>query len=725
LIHDDVYALYEDSRGNLWVGTGGGLGLLNRRTGRFSVYRHNRKNPNTLSHNIVLTLLEDRVDGRRSLWIGTNGGGLNRMILPDRPGQPVQFIKYAHHASDPESLSSNIVMALHRDGRGALWIGTSQALDELPAREFLSDSPAFIHHRFDPSNPRSLSDNYVTDILRDKSGTLWFGTARGLNRMIRQKEARSGDKNTRFIRYTESQGLANDMIYGLLEDADGDIWISSNSGLSRLAADRKTFTNYDMSDGLQSKEFNGGVCFKSPRTGEMFFGGINGFNAFYPREIEDNPHKPAVVITDFRILGHADPPSRGRQVGTIPATAAGEGVILSHRDKTLLFEFAALHYSVPEKNRYAYKLEGFDTDWTHTRDRRQVTYTNLDPGDYVFRVKGSNHDGVWNEEGISLPITIIPPFWQTWWFRTLMVILFALISYFIIHFSRNYLTLTAFWKKQKYVGQYRIQDKIATGGMGTVYRAHSIMEKTKPVALKVLREELSTDETNRRRFKNEAAIIDQLDHRNIVKIFERGEHKQRLFLAMELLQGETLAQKIAREEKIDLLECIHISLQILDALRRIHHKKIVHRDLKPENIMLVEEDGDRNFVKLLDFGLARRDSVTRLTESGMIVGTITYISPEQIARQPITQASDLYAFGIVLYEMVTGEKPFLGDSVIDIMRQILDKKPLDPLRFRSEIPQKLNDLILSLMAKKPERRPGIDQIIRMVHEIHLDLSGLS
>ncbi|MFC2146775.1 serine/threonine protein kinase, partial [Acidobacteriota bacterium] len=270
---------------------------------------------------------------------------------------------------------------------------------------------------------------------------------------------------------------------------------------------------------------------------------------------------------------------------------------------------------------------------------------------------------------------------------------------------------------QKYIGQFRLIDEIGSGGMGIIYKAHSIRDKTNTAAIKVLKQELFKDETSRKRFKQEAAIIDKLDHPNIIKIIERGEYKEKLFLAMELLQGKTLNVKIDEQGKMELKGCLHIMIQISDALVLIHGKNIIHRDLKPANIMLIERDGDPNFVKLLDFGLARMKFQTRITRTGILMGTLNYMSPEQLAHSEFSSASDVYSLGVTFYEIVTGKIAFPGDTANEIMRQVLDTTPIEPRRFRPDIPGELNDLIMKMLGKDKESRPVIKDVFENLQKI--------
>ena len=239
-------------------------------------------------------------------------------------------------------------------------------------------------------------------LYEDRSGTFWVGTyGGGLNRFDRDSE--------RFTPFTEKENLPNNVIYGILEDSLSFLWLSTNKGLSKFDPKTVTFRNYDVHDGLQSNEFNSGAFHKS-RGGEMFFGGINGFNAFYPDRIKDNRYVPPVVLTSFKKLN--------KEAVLDTAIFEISVITLQRTDDVISFEFAALDYTVPEKNQYAYQLEGFSEDWITLGTKRDVTFTNLDPGSYTLRVKGSNNDGLWNEAGLAVRLIVVPPFWQTWWFRT-------------------------------------------------------------------------------------------------------------------------------------------------------------------------------------------------------------------------------------------------------------------------------------------------------------------
>jgi ligand-binding sensor domain-containing protein len=739
LSYNFVHPIYEDRHGTIWIGTGGkGLDKLDPDTGHFYNYRHISGNSNSLSHDYVRSIREDPQHGE-ILWIATEGGGLNRFNTLKGT-----FKAYRHDPEDPNSLSHDRISSALVDKDGILWLGTDKGLDK-----FHRDKEIFTHYLFrpdffknnkvflvfegrsgylwlgtwgfglfkfdkesgvftpysnEPNNKNSLSHDIVSVIFEDSQERFWVGTyGGGLNKF---------DKKTgTFRHYTKREGLVNNVVYGILEDSSGSLWISTNKGLCSFNPETENFRSFDVKDGLQSNEFNSG-SYCLARDGRMYFGGINGINVFYPEKIRDNPYVPPVVLTSFRIF------DQERKLGD--DITKDKEVILSYQQNFITFEFAALDFTRPEKNMYAFKLEGLDKKWNFTpSQRRFANYTDLDPGEYTFRVKGSNNDGIWNEIGAHLNIIITPPFWQTWWFRLLGLLGFAGFSYFVIQMSKKYLRLITFWRKRNYVGHYKIVEKIAVGGMGTVYKVYNILTKSGLYALKLMNEELSKDDTQKRRFKHEAVIIDQLDHPNIVKIVERGEQDSQLYIVMEYLDGKTLAELIEEQGMMTFFLSLKIMLQITDALVQIHKKDIIHRDLKPENIMLIKKDGHRHHVKLLDFGIAKAQTLTRLTESGVFIGTFMYLSPEQLSHYKVTVASDIFSLGIIFYEILTGNHPFYGDTSVEIMRKILGREPEDIFKIRPALPHEIGELIMRMLNKAPEKRPTAGEILKALKPFYL------
>lgn len=383
-----VRAIVEDRNGVLWLGTfNGGLNRYDAKTRRFIRYLNDPSDPSSISHNGVRTIHED---SRGLLWIGTNGGGLNRF---DPKTQ--RFTRFHHRVGDPTSLSSDVVSAILEDRSGVLWMGTRAGLNRFDRQRM-----SFHRYTSTPADSTTLSSDYVVSICEDRNGDLWIGTMMGLNRFDKAAN--------RFERFFEKDGLPNNTVYGILEDDEGFLWLSTNRGLSRFDPTTRRFRNFDRRDGLQDDEFNTGA-FHRGRSGRFYFGGVNGVSAFLPERLQDNPHAPPVVLTSFKVFG--EPVQLPAPIWRV------EELQLSYEQNFFSLEFAALDFTMPEKNQYAYRLEGFDADWNFSGTRRYASYTNVGPGSYLFRVKASNNDGVWNEEGVAVRITIVPPFWQTGWFR--------------------------------------------------------------------------------------------------------------------------------------------------------------------------------------------------------------------------------------------------------------------------------------------------------------------
>jgi signal transduction histidine kinase/DNA-binding response OmpR family regulator len=267
----------------------------------------------------------------------------------------------------------------------------------------------FVNYKPDARDPHKLNGGCIYAIYEDQAGTLWLGATDGLYRFDR--------KNQTFTRYTESQGLPSSNIQGILGDDAGRLWLSTKKGLSRFDPRTETFRNYDAADGLQGKDFSE-RCYAQGRKGEMFFGGSKGFNAFFPENIQDNPYVPPVVLTDFQLFNK--PVAIGKESPLKKAINVADQITLRYDQEVFRLRFSALSFAQPQENRYAYKLEGFDRDWRYTDAAdRSATYTKLPPGSYTFRAKASNNDGIWNEQGTSLKIIILSPWWATWWFRAI------------------------------------------------------------------------------------------------------------------------------------------------------------------------------------------------------------------------------------------------------------------------------------------------------------------
>jgi signal transduction histidine kinase/ligand-binding sensor domain-containing protein/DNA-binding response OmpR family regulator len=462
LSFDDVNCFAEDKKGNVWIGTnGGGLVYYDLIKNSFYTYKNNPADPSSISSNIIVSLCIDReqklwigtyfgglncFDGKRfiryqhnpltsnsladdrvwailedsqdNLWIGTLGGGLD--LLNRRKNT-----FYHYRTGTPNSVRSDFISCLIEDNEGKLWIGTATGVDVLEIQ-----TGQFIHYGHDGADPRSLSNDNTYSILQDSRRNIWIGTREGLNLFDK--------KNKNFRIFRREDGLPDNSIFTILEDKMQNIWVGTANGLSNIVFENVpgssenlinaysfSFKNYDESDGLQGREFNDKAAY-STRKGELIFGGANGFNIIVPENITINKQTPKIIFTDFQIFNQSVPVSKEHRGRVILPRVLNETrhITLKYKENVFSIEFAALSYFHPEKNKYKYILEGFNKDWLTTDSKvRKATYTNLDPGEYTFRVKASNNDGIWNEEGILVGITILPPFWKT---------KFALLMYFIM-----------------------------------------------------------------------------------------------------------------------------------------------------------------------------------------------------------------------------------------------------------------------------------------------------
>jgi ligand-binding sensor domain-containing protein/signal transduction histidine kinase len=393
LSSDDVTCVFEDRRGELWIGTEDGLNRFDGK--RFHVFRRDASDPASLSSSYISCIAEDSTG---TLWFGTFGGGVVRRVN----GRFEVF----RHSSEPGSLSSDDVFTLTVDRQGRLWVGTFDGLNRFDGQRFTTWTAQ--------SHPAGLSQSTVMCVLEDPDGSLWIGTdGGGLNHM----------RNGTFDMVTEKDGLPNNLVYGILLGPDSCLWLSTNAGLCRFdprKQGRERFHKFDSRDGLPSSEFNQGA-YRIGRDGKLYFGGIKGLVSVDPRGLVPRKIVFPVYITAFKKFDQVV--LFEREIMHL------KGIEISHRDNFFAFEFAALDYTSPQKNQYAYRLKGFDEDWIYSGSRRYVSYTNLDGGRYVFYVRAANSEGVWNEKPARLEVIIHPPFWKTLWFQLTAAALFGVVGY--------------------------------------------------------------------------------------------------------------------------------------------------------------------------------------------------------------------------------------------------------------------------------------------------------
>ncbi len=457
LSNDCVWSIWEDRRGRVWSVTESGINILDPRTGVMDQVFADKDDPRKPSYDSFIEVVEDSQGG---IWLGARDGALNRYdpetgiytrfppdpenpraIADDRvfaiacdrqgrvwigtmtdlecynPGTGL-FRRYKHDPRNPRSIPEGGVRDLFVDAKDRLWMslwGNGVGCLDLAKREF-----SHYHHRDEDSS--SLSSNTVLSIIADSRNRIWVGTSTGLNLL---------DPITGHCRrYSTRDGLPNNTIYRVEEDGSGYLWVSTNFGLARFQPDTGEVRTYVDRDGIQNNEFNMGASHVG-RSGRMYFGGIQGFNAFYPDSIRNNPVAPRVVLTDFRIFNKTVPIGRLPDGRTVLDRAVSEvdHIELTSRDHVISFEFADLHFASPLKNSFAYIMEGFEDRWNEVGTRNHATYTNLPPGNYVFRVKGSNNDGVWNDEGLAVAVHVTPPFYRTAWFIAATILFIAAVIY--------------------------------------------------------------------------------------------------------------------------------------------------------------------------------------------------------------------------------------------------------------------------------------------------------
>jgi len=390
---DRVMSMMRDREGVIWVGTmRNGIDRIHPESGKIDHFRFDADDPQSLSANGIMAMFED---SSGQVWVGTFGGGISKF---NRKTQV--FDRFSADPDNANSLSSNRVTSFAEDRSGRIWIGTDAGGLNL----YNPVTGDFVNFRHDTNDPTSLADDTVYSLNVDAHGTVWVGTrGGGLDQVI--GDARNPSA-IHFRNITSAAGLANDVIYGIHVDNSGTLWMSTNYGISQYDPVSGNISNLHRRDGLQSEEFNFGAHYRS-ESGELFFGGNNGYNAFEPKDLNASVVVPAIMLTGFYSLGDSTK-------SDLP-TDETEGVDLGYRDDVVSFEFAALDFASPADNQYAYKLEGFDKDWISLGNERRVTYTNLDAGNYLLRVKAANSAGVWNESGYTLPIRVAAAPWATWW----------------------------------------------------------------------------------------------------------------------------------------------------------------------------------------------------------------------------------------------------------------------------------------------------------------------
>ncbi|MCJ8319326.1 MAG: ATP-binding protein [Colwellia sp.] len=512
---NSVWAFAEKDADNIWIGTdGGGVNLLNLPTKNFSQLIHDPKNANSISGNRIWALLQYSPD---ELWVGTFNNGLNKVNLKNG-----KVTRYRNDSDNEFSLSSDKVIALFKDHKNQVWIGTNNGLNLLVRKK-----DQFIRFKHIPGNKNSLTANFIMDITEDSQHNLWISTYdKGVNKYNPttknfihyqylskeplSKNSLSNDKamhsfvssnghiwvatqgggisvinpeNGVIKRHDEQEGLADDATYAVLEDNNGNFWISSNSGISKYEPNNNKYTNFPLSAGLQSTEYNSGAYLKSS-TGKIIFGGINGFNVFDPNEISQNDTSLNVTITSLRVFNK---PVNIKKPNSInhnkqyeyqldKALYMSDSLELTHKESLVSFEFSTLNFSYSNEVIYQYKLDGFDNDWLPTNNNsRLATYTNLPAGKYTLLVRARLNQGTWQDNVTALSVIILPPPWLTWWaILGYMVVIFVIAYAFIRQRNRRFVDLEkseerllfALWGSQSMLWDWDVVNKVIIRSTG-------------------------------------------------------------------------------------------------------------------------------------------------------------------------------------------------------------------------------------------------------------------
>jgi ligand-binding sensor domain-containing protein/serine phosphatase RsbU (regulator of sigma subunit) len=377
VVNDYIHKIFEDKNGDIWIGTQNGLSYFNSVRKKFEKVDRVRV-LDIFKNNRIFDILEDE---KGNLWVGSKFG-LHKI------GQDT-VQSYFHDPKDSTSLGSDLVYDILLDKNKNLWIATEKGLNHLDLVSNTQKNYTREKNYLTSNEILCLNEDPITHVL-------WIGTFAGLNKL---------DLETNQIKaYTEKHGLSNNLIYSILFDNLGSLWMSTNKGISKFNPETEQFSNFGVEDGLQDYEFNHGASFKS-ESGELFFGGIAGYNSFYPDSIIKNYHIPNIEITSVEVIS--------QKISKKIVVGKSKQVEISHKNNLITIEFAALDFTNPEKNNYAYQLEGVEQEWINLGTRRYATFSNLPPGKYTFRVKGSNSDYIWNEEGVSLKIIVETPLWKT------------------------------------------------------------------------------------------------------------------------------------------------------------------------------------------------------------------------------------------------------------------------------------------------------------------------
>jgi len=609
--------------GNLVLGLPGGVFLYNPTNDKCSLLVPSP--PSTGEGNSEIgSIIQGEGD---EIWIAWNGGGFSRYNLKTKEGK-----NYRNNPSDPNSLCSDQVNVLYKDKKGFIWVGTADGVNifgGIPGKgldRFDPKTEKFTHYESQPDELDALSNNNVVCIAEDLNSVMWIGTRNGgLNKL---------DLSTgKFIRYSVNDGLPSNFITSIEVDESNKIWFSTfTNGIARLDPVSGEVKTFDISHGLQNLRYNIHASFKT-EDGEMFFGGVSGMNSFYPMKLKFDTSSPKILITGIRVNNEV--------YKSDTAVYDIHNVNLNYEQSELQFDFVAMTYSQTLKSKYAYMLEGYDKDWIQSGHTRTAKYTNLDPGNYTFRVKACNVDGIWNELGTAVSITIMPPWWQTWWAYVLYVVLFSGAVFGLITYRSKALVRenkllelkvearTSELQKSladlKSTQNQLIQsEKMASLGELTAGIAHEIQNPLNFVnnfselsqdLLKELHEGLKHDD------KEEVQAVAADIKQNLEKINHHGKRAESIVRGMLLHSRQTSGEKTTVEVNKLVEEFLRLSYHGLRAKDKSFNASIItNYDSNAGFLELVEQDMGRVILNLTNNALY---AVSKKTGCDKYVPTVT------------------------------------------------------------------------------------------------------
>jgi ligand-binding sensor domain-containing protein len=559
-----VYIITEDQKGNIWFGTNDALYYFNHSTNEFYNFKYNSKNENNSINNIYSNNLE-------VLWFGSRTRGLGKFDVAR-----LTFNFYSNNPYDSTTISSNTINYILPDKDDILWIGTGDG----GLNRFNKKTGKFTRYKHNPNNSKSLSHNTVYSIYKDRKGTLWVGTngRRGLNRFNQADESFTSfsfaggtatpealyedhqgnfwvgtylngiylfDRNseTPIENISQKDGLANNQVKSILEDDAGSLWISTANGLSKFDPETRSIKNYFSSDGIDENTYWNQSAYKTS-AGEMLFSTEDGFIIFHPDSIKDDPVPPQVVISNVSLFNRP-----GEKLSCDDFISELNELELLYNENDLRFDYVGLHFGEPGKNQYKYMLENFDDDWIDASTQRNATYTNLDAGEYVFRVTASNRDGVWNEQGASLKIVIPPPFWATWWAYLIYVLIGLGLLYSIRRYEMNRTKL----KNQVKLDDVKLKEREETDKMKSRFFANISHEFRTPLTLILGPSESIVSDSKEEKTKKKAVTIKKNANRLLALINQ--------LLDLSKLEAGKLELKASKNSIVSFIKGISMSFE--------------------------------------------------------------------------------------------------------------------------------------------------------------------